>query len=259
MTYSADSRKGNAGRVWVQPLTMGLWSVGLISTADTVSSAADMDDDGPDVGFGVWHSSANWFRHVFDTRVRFVQLSGESVARVSSTGRVRSFGKAGVVEVRAVLHNGNSAVATITVGDYAREGDFAVAEGMALFNRAVSFMTTQRRAELGEVAGWLMEHKVVGYVKLGENMEVVSDVVLGPEGEELIRDFLDSVPYSVTIRSTKTLVTFSSTAVSDMLGYGGQTFQARVEYRPSLWNPTYMELGGVVAPHWVLTASLPMP
>jgi hypothetical protein len=262
MAYSADSRKGNAGRVRVKPMTMGLWATSLISTEDAVESAADMAKSFSDVGFGVWHDSTYWFRYVFDTRVRFVQVSGGDVAEVTSSGWVRTFGNAGTVRVRAVLHNGNSAVTTITVDDYARKGGFNVAEDGHLYNRAVTFLAKQRRAEMGEVAAWLVEHKIAGTFSLGENLAVVSDVALGADGEELVRDFLDSVPYDVTIWSTGGVngnVRFSGTAVSDMLAFSGDMIDAGVEYRSGLWNPTYLESNGVLAAHWGLWMNYSMP
>jgi hypothetical protein len=261
MTYSSDSRKGNAGRVRVQPVTMGLWTRSLISTADAISSAADLEKDGSDVGFGVWHDSTNWFRYVFDTRVRFVQVSGGDVAKVTSSGWVRTFGNAGTVRVRAVLHNGNSAVMTITVDDFARKSPLMTSDFVALGNRAMSFMVSQRWAEVGEVASWLMEHRVVGHMSLGENLAVVSDVALGAEGEEMIRSFLDSVPYDVQIQATggaSGMVIFTSTAVSDFLGYQGKNLKARLSYHSAAWNPTYLSQSGTIAAHWRVLVNLPL-
>jgi PAS domain-containing protein len=272
MAYSADSRKGNAGRVRVRPMTMGLWTTSLISTWSTIESAADMEKSGADVGFGVWRDSTYWFRQVFDERVRFVQLSGRDVVRVSSAGRVRSFGKAGVARVRVVLHNGNSAVTTITVDDYARKGGFDTTEftvstvdvGAAgsvevgpVANRAVVFMATQRRAELGEVAAWLVEHKIAGTFSLGDNLSLVSDVELGAEGEELLRSFFDSVPYKVEVLSeggVNGTVQFFSTAISD---YYGWEMDGMIEYQPMLWNAWDYEHRRTIANHWIYWASMP--
>jgi hypothetical protein len=187
-----------------------------------------------------------------DVSVRWVQLSGFEVVRMTKPGLFLAYGRSGVARFRAVVHTGQFVTVTATVADFQHPAKLTVPAYMAR-PEVMAFVNNLFPQPFQQMFDYAVEHEIKGSFRLAENSD---ELLLGKgqtppsqEFETLLRAVLENYPYTMLI------VCFGKNGIDVHMqrqNQYGYTDSSVITY--SADDPR--NSSGGLAPHWYLTQNI---